>query len=119
MSLRVLVVDDEPGIRLVLSAHLRRRGWEVQEATTGEEAIEVLTDDAFDAVVLDQRMPGISGLDVVRQTGCEVPTFLFSAYLEPELEAEAEALGCVSVDKTHLDELLGKLDDLTDAATST
>jgi DNA-binding response OmpR family regulator len=119
VSRRVLVVDDEPGIRMVLMAHLRRRGWDVDQAASGEAAVILLAEQDYDAVVLDQRMPGLSGLDVVRRTGCDPPTFLFSAYLDPDLEAEAQALGCVSVNKTDIEGLLDQLDQLTDSPTST
>ena len=68
MSLgRVLVVDDEPQIRRVLRSTLAARGYEVQEAPTGEDALECLRQSRFDLVLLDVNMPGIGGLEACRE----------------------------------------------------
>jgi CheY-like chemotaxis protein len=56
-----LVVDDEPGIRKVLSRALARFGHTVVLATTGEEACQVLETNQVDVVMLDLRMPSMSG----------------------------------------------------------
>lgn len=116
MSPRVLVADDEAGIRLVLSTHLRRRGWEVDEAVDGTAALEFLAGGGYDAVVLDQKMPGFTGLEIARRTGCDPVTFIFSAYLDPQLESEAEELGCASISKTDIEGLLAALDDVAGAS---
>jgi two-component system, OmpR family, KDP operon response regulator KdpE len=62
---RVLVVDDEPQIRRALTTNLRARGFEVDEAETGEQALELAARLHPDVVVLDLGLPGIDGLDVV------------------------------------------------------
>lgn len=68
MSLgRVLVVDDEPQIRRVLRSTLAARGYEVQDAPTGEDALECLRQSRFDLVLLDVNMPGIGGLEACRE----------------------------------------------------
>lgn len=108
---RVLVADDEAAIRLVLSTHLRRRGWEVDEAVDGTAALDRLEHEEYDAVILDQRMPGPSGLEVARTTNHQPLMFIFSAYIDADLAAEAERLGCTSVAKTDIDDLLRQLDD--------
>lgn len=109
--IRILVADDDQGIRLVLSTHLRRRGWEVDEAVDGTDAIDRLEHEEYDAVVLDQKMPGRTGIEVARTTNCEPLTFIFSAYVDAELASEAEELGCTSVAKTDIDDLLSQLDE--------
>lgn len=109
MTVRVLVVDDDPDIRLVLGLQLRRHGWTVREAATGEEALERVRDEHFDAVVLDHRMPGAWGITVareLRQQGHSGPILLFSAYLGPEVEAEAAELGLETYAKTSMEELV-------------
>lgn len=63
---QVLVVDDEPNLRLVLSALLTRDGYEVLEAESGESAIEMLNDHHIDLVFSDLKMPGLDGMDVLR-----------------------------------------------------
>ena len=60
-SLRILVVDDEPAIRRALERALKRWGHTVHLATSGEAACEVLGTDPVDLVLMDLRMPGMSG----------------------------------------------------------
>jgi two-component system KDP operon response regulator KdpE len=68
MSLgRVLVVDDEPQIRRVLRSALAARGYEVQDAPTGEDALTAIRQSRFDLVLLDVNMPGIGGLEACRE----------------------------------------------------
>jgi two-component system KDP operon response regulator KdpE len=62
---RVLVVDDEPQIRRALTTNLRARGYEVDEAETGEEALAMAARLHPDVVVLDLGLPGIDGIEVV------------------------------------------------------
>jgi PAS domain S-box-containing protein len=69
---RVLVVDDEGPIRVAIRRYLERRGWTVQEARDGREALELLGLDEggrvrtelYDAIVTDLKMPGLSGIDL-------------------------------------------------------
>jgi two-component system KDP operon response regulator KdpE len=63
---RVLVVDDEPQIRRALAINLRARGYQVDLAATGEEALNAVADQPPDVVVLDLGLPGISGLQVIQ-----------------------------------------------------
>lgn len=62
---RVLVVDDEPQIVRALVTNLRVRGYDVETAATGEEAIEVAGRQHPDLMILDLGLPGISGIDVI------------------------------------------------------
>jgi two-component system, OmpR family, KDP operon response regulator KdpE len=63
---RVLVVDDEPQIRRALSINLRARGYEVDVASSGEEALQRAAGRVPDVVVLDLGLPGIDGVEVIR-----------------------------------------------------
>ena len=63
---RVLVVDDEPQIRRALAVNLRARGYEVDLAETGEQALELAARHHPDVVVLDLGLPGISGVEVIQ-----------------------------------------------------
>ena len=60
---RILVVDDDPQIRRVMRVTLTGRGYEVDDAKTGEDALEKVRDSRFDLVLLDMNMPGMSGLE--------------------------------------------------------
>ncbi len=66
MSHRILIVDDEPSIRKVLSAQLRRIGHDVVVAQDGAAAIERMGSERFDVVVTDLKMPLVDGMEVLR-----------------------------------------------------
>ena len=63
---RILIVDDEDTIRLVLAKYLRTRGFEVATAESGDAALETLAGARFDLMLCDVRMPGLSGVELVR-----------------------------------------------------
>ncbi|MDP3983665.1 MAG: response regulator, partial [Acidimicrobiia bacterium] len=67
MSTRVLVVDDEPKIRDVLRRYLVADGFDVSEAATGEEALERVRALHPEVVVLDVRLPGKDGFEVLAE----------------------------------------------------
>jgi two-component system response regulator PilR (NtrC family) len=73
--MRVLIVDDEEVLRDVLDAVLRREGFEVILAASGEEALSVLDqDENIDLVILDIMLPGISGIDTLRAVRISNPS---------------------------------------------
>jgi two-component system KDP operon response regulator KdpE len=63
---RILVVDDDPQIRRVMRVTLTGQGYEVDDAKTGEAALEKLREQRFDLVLLDMNMPGMGGIDTCR-----------------------------------------------------
>ena len=81
MSVRILVVEDETAIRDAVAYALRREGFEVVEETDGAEALARATAEAFDAIVLDVMLPGMSGSDVCRALRAEsaVPILMLTA----------------------------------------
>ena len=78
---RVLVVDDEPQILRALAINLRTRGYDVDLAPSGEDALRLAADHHPDAVILDLGLPGISGIDVIRglRGWSNVPIIILSA----------------------------------------
>lgn len=81
-NLKVLVVDDEPNIRDLLSASLRFQGHQVITAANGNEAINKIVDNQPDIVLLDVMLPDISGFGVtkkIRSLGIEVPILFLTA----------------------------------------
>jgi two-component system, NtrC family, response regulator AtoC len=80
---RILVADDEPNLRRVLSAILRRDGHDVTQAVDGAEALEQLGAGDVDVVVTDLRMPKVDGMDVLRHAAehsPHVPVIMITAY---------------------------------------
>ena len=63
---KILVVDDVDDDRQIMMRRLVRAGFEVVEADSGEAALELLAQSSFDLMMLDLRMPGLSGLDVLQ-----------------------------------------------------
>jgi two-component system, OmpR family, KDP operon response regulator KdpE len=79
-STRVLVVDDEPQIRRALGVNLRARGYQVDLAETGEQALDLAARHHPDVVVLDLGLPGIDGVEVIQglRGWSQVPVIVLS-----------------------------------------
>jgi len=111
----VLVVDDEAGVREMLRVNLALEGWKVEEAATGEEAIEKWKATEPAVVLLDQNLKTMSGLECasrLRILSDDTRIILFSAYLDAEASKEARRLRVLPMpkaDQTRLLELLAVL----------
>jgi DNA-binding response OmpR family regulator len=66
VSSKILVVDDEPAARLSLAELLSLEGYEVSVAASGEEALDLLGEGPFDLAIIDLKMPGMDGLEVIQ-----------------------------------------------------
>ena len=73
MAARILVVDDEPYIRDLIRDTLRSRRYEAGVAANGVEALEILGRERYDVVVTDVVMPGMEGLELVKQVRRQHP----------------------------------------------
>lgn len=79
---RILIVDDEPDLRELLGEILAEQGWSVAEAHHGEHALDRLQAERYAVVLLDYRMPGLSGGEVynrLRAAGDDTPVILMTA----------------------------------------
>src|SRR5438034_1231738 len=80
---RILIVDDEPNVRLVFRTALETAGHIVSEAGDGHAALASLRLDGADLLLLDLRMPGLDGMEVLRrlrETGNGVPVVIITAH---------------------------------------
>ncbi|MFV0420725.1 response regulator [Oleidesulfovibrio sp.] len=83
----VLLVDDEPAFGDVLARRLRRRNIRVTHALDGDTALRMLLSNAFDVVLLDLKMAGISGLEVLnvlKRMVPDVPVIMISGHADQE-----------------------------------
>jgi signal transduction histidine kinase/CheY-like chemotaxis protein len=113
---RVLVVDDNAVNRRVATALLDRLGAECQAVTSGDEALLLVADTAFDVILMDLEMPGLDGLATtraLRARGHATPVVAVTASAGPETAAECEAAGmCGCLTKpVSADRLRAAIDD--------
>jgi len=111
---RLLVAEDDPGLRSVLERALRRNGYAVDGVADGGRALACLRSFAYDAVVMDWRMPGATGVEVVRaarRAGKQVPILMLTARDATADRIEGLDAGADDylVKPFELDELLARL----------
>jgi len=105
---KILLVDDEEGIHLLYREELEEEGYEVHSALTGEDALEKLKIISPDLVILDINMPGMNGIEVLRQMkemNPKLPVVLSSAYHEYKQDLGAWASDDYIVKSADLDDL--------------
>jgi two-component system, OmpR family, KDP operon response regulator KdpE len=80
--MRILLVEDERKVASFIARALRENSYAVDIAESGEKALELTTDVTYDAILLDVRLPGLSGIQVcreMRQQGMEAPVLMLTA----------------------------------------
>jgi YesN/AraC family two-component response regulator len=94
---RILIVDDEEGVRDSLRRYLDRNiECVIREASNGRDALDEVNKEPYDLILLDVKMPGISGIDVLKQiqeSSREVEVLVITAYDSQQVAQEALALG--------------------------
>ena len=117
LGLRVLLAEDNAVNALLASALLTRRGCSVSRASSGAEALAALADAPFDLVLMDMRMPGMSGLEAtrtLRANGCRTPVVALTANAFEDdrracLEAGMDDFLSKPLDPAALDALFSRL----------
>ena len=128
-SLNVLVVDDEPGIRSGIRRILRNYtvgypfmnedfSFELTEAETGEKAVEILNEKDIDIVLLDNKLPGMDGvevLDYINKNHINVIVMMITSYASLDLAVKATSNGAYNFMPKPFtpDELRGSIDNIT------
>jgi len=100
--MRLLVVDDDLSVGKLLRAIFETEGWEVDYARSGEECLTMVEKSPPDVIVLDQMMPGLTGIETARQLragGFDKPIVLFSAYVGPDVHTAVKELDLEPVSK--------------------
>lgn len=96
---KALVVDDTKNIRLLLTTCLETMNYEVLSAINGEEALNFLQSNNFDIILLDIKMPEISGTEVLRRLrslGIKTPVVIMTAFGTVKNAVECTKLGAVA-----------------------
>jgi len=98
MLYKVLVVDDEAPVRDLLSDLLKKEDCNVSVCATGEEALEILKKDTFEVVLLDIKLPGINGLEVlknIRDTNKDLAVIMITGFgYNEDLLCKTKEFGC-------------------------
>ena len=95
---RILIVEDEPNVRLVFRAALTSNAYQIAVAEDGETALRYLKQESADLVLLDLNMPVLGGMDVLRllrESGSDLPVVIVSAYDAVPNVVQAMRLGAI------------------------
>ena len=111
MSLRILLIDDEKQFVGILAERLKFRGFNVRMALSGEEGLEALMEEAADVVILDIRMPGKNGIQIlkeIKKMSPQTEVILLTGHASVETAIDGVKHGAFSylVKPTDLTELL-------------
>ena len=112
---KILFVDDEESIRLLYQEEFGDRGYEVVLASTGEEALEKYAAINPDLLVIDIKMPGMDGIEVlnrIREQSRGIPVILCTAYGEYKQNFETWASDEYVVKSANLETLFSKVEKL-------
>ena len=115
--MHILIVDDEHEFLELMSNRLQKRGFTVVGAHNGEEALELVRQQSFDAMVLDVKMPGIDGIEVLRrvkQMKPELPVVMLTGHASVEAAMTGVETGAVDylLKPVPINDLIMRLRDL-------
>jgi FixJ family two-component response regulator len=108
---RLFVVDDDPHVLSALRFSFETEGYQVRTCATGEDLISSLPLQADTCLIIDERLPGISGLDTIAQLralGVDAPAILITSHPSPHVRRRAAATQVEIVEKPLLDATLGQ-----------
>jgi len=114
-SARILMLDDEESLRTLFSRICRKRGHVLTGVETLEEALQALSEQEFDLMLMDMNLiwlTGIQALEQIRAAGYQLPAIIFSCAVELEDLNSMKHLGVIGImDKSHNNEALFELID--------
>ncbi|GAA4833304.1 sporulation initiation phosphotransferase Spo0F [Paenibacillus vulneris] len=98
MKKKLLIVDDQNGIRILLMEVFSSEGYETYQASNGKLALEIVRSASPDLVLLDMKIPGMDGLDILKHIKAIDPSIkviMMTAYGELDMIKEATELGAI------------------------
>lgn len=99
MKGKVLIVDDQFGIRILLNEVLQKEGYDTFQAANGLQALEILNDHVPDLVLLDMKIPGMDGIEILKRMKVlqpDIKVIIMTAYGELDMIQEAMDLGALT-----------------------
>ncbi|UED75472.1 response regulator [Brevibacillus sp. DP1.3A] len=96
---KVLVVDDQYGIRILLYEVLGKEGYKTFQAANGKMALEIVEKESPDLVILDMKIPGMDGIEIlkhIKKINQEIKVIMMTAYGELDMIKEATQLGALT-----------------------
>lgn len=95
---KVLIVDDQNGIRILLMEVFNSEGYTTLQAPNGKVALEIVRNEAPDLVLLDMKIPGMDGLEIlkhIKEINSEIKVIMMTAYGELDMIKQATDLGAL------------------------
>jgi two-component system response regulator (stage 0 sporulation protein F) len=96
---KILIVDDQNGIRILLMEVFNVEGYQTFQASNGKLALEIVRKESPDLVLLDMKIPGMDGLDIlkhIKQIDSSIKVIMMTAYGELDMIKEATDLGALT-----------------------
>lgn len=99
MSAKILIVDDQFGIRVLLNEILQTEGYQIYQAANGLQALDITEKHAPDLVLLDMKIPGMDGLEILKRMkkiNSDIQVIIMTAYGELEMIEASNKLGALA-----------------------
>lgn len=99
MAGKILIVDDQFGIRILLNEVMVREGYETYQAANGIQALEIVQNHEPDLILLDMKIPGMDGIEIlkrVKKIDPDIRVIIMTAYGELDMIQEAKELGAIT-----------------------
>lgn len=99
MAGKILIVDDQFGIRILLNEVLNKEGYNTFQAANGVQALDIVTNHSPDLVLLDMKIPGMDGIEILKrmkQIDQDIRVIIMTAYGELDMIQKAKDLGAMT-----------------------
>ncbi|WP_170008384.1 response regulator [Bacillus fonticola] len=99
MKEKILIVDDQFGIRILLNEVLQKEGYRTYQAANGIQALEIVKEDTPDLVLLDMKIPGMDGIEILKRMKVideNIRVIIMTAYGELDMIQEVKNLGALT-----------------------
>ena len=99
MKEKILIVDDQFGIRILLNEVFQKEGYQTFQAANGIQALDIVTKHSPDLVLLDMKIPGMDGIEILKRMKVidpDIRVIIMTAYGELDMIQEAKDLGAIT-----------------------